>query len=248
MEADLRALTEGLEQMVSERTKELARTIRELQKRALQLQRLTMELSEVEDRERRRLARILHDDLQQLLVGAKLHLDVLGNKLPASGDAMELMERLRRLILESIEKSRGLSHELSPPALYQGGVGDALTWLGRRMQETCGLNVTVEVDEGCDFGPETLRSFVYKAAQEMLFNVVKHAGVSEARIRLRHRNGQVRLTVVDSGSGFDPESLGRTDGFGLFSIRERASLMGGWMRCRSIPQKGSIVVLMVPSD
>ncbi len=248
MEADLLALTEGLEQMVSERTEELARTIRELEERALQLQRLTMELSEVEDRERRRLARILHDDLQQLLVGAKLHLDLLGNKLATSEDAEDLMARLRHLILESIDKSRGLSHELSPPALYQSGLRDALIWLGRRMQETCGLNVTVDVDQGADFGSETLRSFVYKAAQELLFNVVKHAGVSEARVRLRHRNGKVRLTVVDAGSGFDPESIGRTEGFGLFSIRERASLLGGWMKYRSTPKKGSVFVLVIPSD
>ena len=220
----------------------------ELERRASQLQRLTMELSQAEDRERHRLAQILHDDLQQLLVGAKLHLNILANKIHSgeSKDAKTLLSQVHDLISESIDKSRSLSHELTPPLLYQGTLVDAMTWLAQRMQRTCGLTVDVDAGADADLSSDTLKAFAYKAAQEMLFNVVKHARVKRAKLQLRRLKGYVRLIVSDEGKGFDLNTLGKAGGFGLFSIQERSRLLGGWMKFKSTPGAGSIFVLAVP--
>lgn len=220
----------------------------ELEARASQLQRLTQELSQAEDRERQRLAEVLHDDLQQLLVGAKLHLNILAGRAREDEELDQVVGQVRTLISAAINKSRGLSHELSPPLLQQGGLAEVLTWLGQQMLTTCGLTVRVDAAPDVDFESDTLRTFAYKAAQEMLFNVVKHARVKEARVELRQMGGYVRLVVSDEGQGFDPNRLGeRSDaGFGLFSIQERVELLGGWMKFKSMPGKGSTFVLAIP--
>lgn len=222
----------------------------ELERRASQLQRLTLELSQAEDHERRRLAEILHDDLQQLLVGAKLHLNILTNRAGSDSELSDVVEQVRKLITESIDKSRSLSRELSPPLLQQGGLGEALTWLAQQMFTTCGLTVQVDAGEEADVDSDALRIFVYKAAQEMLFNVVKHARVKEAKIELRRVAGYVRLVVSDEGQGFDANKLTGSSGtgFGLFSIQERVHLLGGWMKFKSVPGKGSVFVLALPES
>ena len=228
---------------------ERERAFGELQERARQLQRLTMELSQAEDRERRRLAQILHDDLQQLLVGARLHVDLLAKKYTTeSAEANDVLDRTRRLVNDAIEKSRNLSHELSPPFLSQGTLTEALGWLANQMHATYGLSVALDAEADADFRSEALRSFVYKATQEMLFNVIKHAKVPRAKVRLRRRKGSIRLVVADRGAGFDPARIKETSGFGLFSIRERAALLGGWTRCKSAPGRGCVFVLNIPSD
>ena len=93
---------------------------------------------------------------------------------------------------------------------------------------------------------EPLKTILYRAAQEMLFNVIKHAGVQEAHLRLRRRGGSVCLSVSDRGQGFDAEEPGRTAGLGLASIRERVQLLGGRMKVRSRKGVGSVFLIMVP--
>lgn len=228
---------------------ERQQAFRELQERARQLQRLTMELSHAEDRERRRLAQILHDELQQLLVGARLHVEFLHKKLEGSTEEAETaLDRTRGLITQAIEKSRNLSHELNPPFIAQGTLAEALDWLARQMNTTCGLTVELDADTDADFRSEALRSFAYKATQEMLFNVIKHARVQRARVRLRRRNGRIQLTVADEGRGFDTRRFKRTEGVGIFSIQERASLLGGRMRFKSVPGRGCVFLLSIPAD
>ena len=116
------------------------------------------------------------------------------------------------------------------------------------MQDKHGLTVHVDA-----FGPTTLRSdalksFLYKAAQELLFNVVKHARVKEARIRVRRLGCYVCLSVCDRGRGFDPQEVRQSAGFGLFSIVERVELLGGRMKIKSAQGKGSTFRIIMPDD
>jgi signal transduction histidine kinase len=88
--------------------------------------------------------------------------------------------------------------------------------------------------------------FLYRAAQEILFNVIKHAEVSEAKLRLKRVRNQLRLTISDKGQGFDLGSLAHTAGFGLLRVRERAELLGGRMKIKSAMGKGSTFLIAVP--
>jgi signal transduction histidine kinase len=238
-EEALNELNATLESKVAKRTEEL-------EHRSRQLQKLTLELSQTEDRERKRIADILHDDLQQQLAAAKFHLGLLGNQVKEDASLREATERVGEMIKDAIATSRSLSHELSPAMLYHGDFGETLEWLANQVQAKYGLIVHVEVHGRIEVSSDPIKAFLFRSAQEILFNTVKHAGVTEAAIRLRRRNGQVRLTVCDRGRGFDLKTLKQAAGFGLLSIRERVELLGGHMKIRSAPGRGSTFLIAVP--
>jgi PAS domain S-box-containing protein len=267
MEAELQRLNDQLEEEVQARTEELKDTVDRLREevarrvqaehdlrkrsemlehRAHQLQKLTLELSQAEDRERKRLAEILHDDLQQQLAAAKFHLSLLSNRVPKNPATRDTIAQLDQILKDSIEKSRSLSHELSPAVLYQSDLGETFEWLARQLKAKHGLTVDVESRGRIESQSEPLKAFLYKTAQEILFNVVKHACVKEARLRVQRMHGRVWVTISDPGRGFDPRSLGRTGGLGLLSIRERIELLGGRMKIRSAPGRGSTFLIAVP--
>lgn len=261
-EEALKAAKENLEVLVQERTSELSRTVDTLQEeverrlaaeshlrmRSEQLRALASELTLAEQRERRRLAEMLHDNLQQLLVGAKFRLTRLGR----TGDAevRRASDEVQDLLDESIECSRTLTGELSPPILHQAGLSPALGWLVVWMQQRHALAVELQTDESAEPRSEEVRVLLFQSARELLFNVVKHAKVNKARMRLRRAGEQIELAVSDDGVGFDPSAVipraGRPGGFGLFSIRERLDLLGGRLEIDSAPGGGSRFRMLVP--
>jgi signal transduction histidine kinase len=116
------------------------------------------------------------------------------------------------------------------------------------MQDKHGLTVHLEVRGQIDSSSEPLKALLYKVAQELLFNVIKHAGVNEARVRVQRAGRYLCLTVIDRGAGFDPQELERTAGFGLLSIRERVQLLGGRMKIKSTRGKGSRLLVAIPDE
>jgi two-component system CheB/CheR fusion protein len=240
-EEALRELNATLESKVAQRTEEL-------EHRARQLQKLTLELTEAEERERARIAQILHDDLQQVLAAAKFQVGLVGRRVKNNAEVRETVGQARNLLVEAIAKSRCLSHELSSPALAQTNLCAAFEQLARQMRAEHGLTVHLEMEARLDVASEPLRLLLYKAAQEMLFNVIKHAEVAEARLRLRRQRGRLRLSVSDRGRGFDPAGPACKIGFGLLSVRERIELLGGRLTIRSAPGKGSTFFVAIPDS
>lgn len=240
-EGALRELTRTLESKVVQRTAEL-------EHRAHQLQKLTLELSLSEDRERKRIAQILHDDLQQVLAAAKFHLGVLKNRAAQDPSQQAIAATIDQMLQDAIAKSRSLSHELSPAAVHHNDLAAILRWLASQMQAKHGLTVHVKAPEEMRLQSEAIAIFLVRTVQELLFNVVKHAGVTEARIRTHRRGRYISLTVSDRGRGFDSHEQSETGGFGLFSIRERAELLGGSMKIRSRPGEGSTLRIIVPAQ
>jgi PAS domain S-box-containing protein len=220
--------------------------LQELEQRAGQLQRLTLELTGAEERERQRLAEFLHDDLQQMLAAVKFQLSILGGRMHGDDAVRETVQSAREILKEAIERSRNLSHELGPAALFRGDLREAFEWLAGQMESRHGLTVAVDVRAALESRCEPVRNFLYRTAQELLFDVAKHAGVREAKLRLQRVRDQLWLTVSDKGCGFDLESLDKTAGYGLTSIRERVELLGGRLKIKSAPGRGSIFFVAVP--
>ncbi|MEN6627490.1 MAG: MASE3 domain-containing protein [Candidatus Sumerlaeia bacterium] len=240
---ELERKRDWLEARVAERTVELNRSIAELEERTAQLRTLAAQLIQAEQAERRRLSQVLHDHLQQMLVAARIHLGVVKGKVREEGRAA--LATVEELINESINESRSLSVELSPRVLYESGLPTALAWLGRQMEQKHGLKVEVEVDDAVLPPDENVSIMVFHSARELLFNIVKHAGVPEARLTLgREPEGWLRLGVEDRGIGYDPKSV--RENFGLVSIRERMTYMGGAMEVQAAPGQGVRVVLYSP--
>jgi PAS domain S-box-containing protein len=233
----LRLNNEQLEQRVIERTD--------------QLRALAGELTQSEERERRRIAKILHDDLQQLLVAAKLHLELVSaNKNPKA--MLKDLQRVKKLIAESNRVARSLSHELSPAVLHGEGLGIALKWLAQWMAQHHHLSVRVETDASLEPLEENVKVVLFQSVRELLFNVVKHSGVKRARVRMGvSPDGQLEILVSDKGKGFNPSPSKKrritNPGFGLFSIHERLQWLGGRMEIQSAPGHGSQFHLLVPA-
>ncbi|MGA6925207.1 MAG: response regulator, partial [Desulfosarcina sp.] len=238
-EKRLRVLNENLEQEVADRT-EIANL------RTKQLQTLTVELIEAEEAERNRIAQLLHDDLQQMLASANLQLQTATHQSPADPILVNVGETLER----SISKARRLSHELSPPVLKHTSLNAGFGWLSRIMEEQFNLNVQLDTVAAPSVEYDSLKTFIFRAAQELLFNVVKHAGVQTARIVLSQIDKCLVLSVSDQGRGFDAGCLDnrsfKKTGLGLRSLRERASYMGGSLEIEGGPDQGSRVILTIP--
>jgi signal transduction histidine kinase len=237
-EETLRQWSETLEQQVAERT-ELAK------KRARQLQSLSVELIEAEERERRRIAQLLHDDLQQIIAAARFQLQTFRQEMPAE----PVLINIEKLLEESIRKSRRITHELSPAILEHSSLFSALQWLARHMGDQFGLQVELTLGAAPPPASQPLKVFTFRTAQELLFNVHKHSGVKVAEVELSNNNDRLVLTVSDRGRGFDPESLDSAivkDGFGLLSLRERVDYIGGNMLIESAQGQGSKFILTIP--
>src|SRR6266850_3369398 len=239
----LASLNETLEQRVAQRTAEAV-------ERAQKLRLLSSELSLAEERERRRIAQVLHDDLQQMLMAARLHLRALGeteNAAKRTGIIREIQNMLER----SFNLTRSLSVELSPPVLHDHGLAAALEWLAAQARKHHGAKVSVDADSSADPKAIDVRVFLFQAVRELLLNAVKHAAGSPVHIMMKGvGSGKFRVIVSDRGPGFDPATLDRRGiqlgGLGLLSIRARMASFGGKLQIDSAPGHGTRITLVAP--
>ena len=199
---NLRTLNETLERRVAERTAVA-------ENRARQLQALAAELTQAEQAERRRIARLLHDELQQLLVAAQFKLRAIQRQLQQPGQVQAIGD-VKELLDQIINQSRSPTAELSPPVWYDRGLIGGLEWLARQMREPHDLPVEVAPTPRRSRRGKTQRVFLFQAARELLRNVVKHAQAGSARIDLNRQNQHLYLVVSDDGVGFNPAECWRS--------------------------------------
>lgn len=216
-----------------------------------ELRSLASELGLAEERERRRIAVEIHDNISQALAMAKMRLEVACRKSrehPVSKDLCDLAD----IVGDVLEQTRSLTFELSPPVLYELGFEPAIEWLAERAHKQYHLPVAVDLPREPVGLPQDTAVMLFQAARELLVNVVKHARARQVIVRLRRAEGNVHLTVEDDGRGFVAPPPTGTDGdhplggFGLFSIRARLEHLGGGLHVESQAERGSRVTLTVP--
>lgn len=216
------------------------------QNRSRQVEALAAALVSTQQRERRRLAGIVHETLQQQLVAASMQLKLLSKRFAreAAPDSLRLAQEL---LLEAQETSRSLSHEINPPAPFQAGLSAALRWLAEQMRRMYSLDVRLAVPESLPRLPDSTQGFLFGAVRELLFNAVKHAKARRASVAVLRGRGVLRIEVVNEGAGFDASKLEQElPGMGLLSIRESLGVLGGRLELDASPKGGCRAVLHVP--
>ena len=212
-----------------------------------ELRSLASELSFAEERERRRVAVILHDDVGQLLAVSKIRLGSLAEMTPSAEQQVQIGE-VRRLVEQAIDHTRSLTFELSPPVLHELGFGAAVEWLGEQMEKVHGFKFAFCNDEEPKSVDEEVGIFLFTSVRELLVNVAKHANATKVQVSITKNGEEMVVEVSDDGGGFLPSKADlRSKGFGLFSIRERLQHLGGHMRIDSVPGKGTVIALSAPA-
>ena len=224
------------------------RLLQRLEANEREFRRLGRAVWRVQEDERRRLARELHDGLGQNLTALKHRLAHLGGGLkPDQQDLRGNLDAAIALCSEALADTRQLSRLLRPPILDDLGLEPALKWLAGSVQETAGVAVVVEIEPLPPLDGE-LQTLLFRIAQEGLNNVARHAAARSVLLRLVERGRTLQLQVIDDGRGFDVERAIGAGGSGLGGMRERLRLFGGQLEMRSSPGSGARLRATVPLD
>jgi two-component system sensor histidine kinase UhpB len=244
---------DGVEQLadrVREITRQNERLFHELLSGERRFRGLARSVWNVQEAERRRLARDLHDGIGQTLTALKQQLDVVEQSAAVLPAAMRA--RLRdaaELATQALHETRELSRLLRPQILDDLGLEPALRWLTRTFGERTGIALEVDL-VGLDGRLSSdLETLAYRVVQEALNNVAKHAGATRAQVLARREGAELQLVVADDGRGFAvaaPETADAGDGSGLRGMRDRVELFGGKIEIGSRPGRGTRIAARVP--
>ncbi|MCM2369461.1 sensor histidine kinase [Aporhodopirellula aestuarii] len=225
-----------------------------LQKHQTRLKALASELTVAEERERRRIAADLHDDVGQTLALARIQL-AFARKSMSSPELGAKLDELSLTILKASQDTRHLVYDLSSPSLNELGLDEAIEeWLEEEIGNRYGLKTQIVI-QAKPAAPENavsddVNALLFRSVRELLINVVKHAKARHVVVTSEHTSNHIKITVADDGDGFDAGSeafrASSEGGFGLFSIRERMMNLGGSLQIDSEPGKGCHAKLIVP--
>ncbi len=221
--------------------------LREYQK---QLKQLASQLALTEERQRRRIAGELHDQLCQSLALAKIRLDAIrssGKSKPAEEELMQVSDAMQRLI----DQTRLLVFDLSSPILYELGFEAAVAeWLNEQVHDKGGIETEFQDDHLPKPLDDDVRMLLFRNVRELLINVIKHSHASKVKVCIRRVDDSIEITVKDNGIGFNPAEAktmaAKTAKFGLFSIRESVEQLGGRFEIESKPDAGCKATIAVP--
>jgi signal transduction histidine kinase len=243
----LRAKDE-LEKRVNERTLELVRVNRELKQSREKLRLLSEHLQRAQEEERTRVAREIHDELGQLLTGLKMDIAYYGNHLDKDQSIVEdWMRTMEKQIDLGIDTVRKICSDLRPHVLERLGLVAAIEWHARNFEKRTGIKCVVPVSPEIFDLDENLEIVLFRAFQEAMTNVARHADATLVEVVLKSEGeDNVVLTIKDNGKGITKEDIANPGSFGIIGIRERIRFWGGKSAFSGSPRKGTTVMISVP--
>ncbi len=226
----------------------IATDITAVKKAQNQLRRLSGSIMTNQEKERSALARELHDELGQVLTALRLDAAWLRDRLKdIDAKAADRALTMTNLIDTTIEEVRGMAFRLRPGVLDDLGLVDALEWYTHDFERRTGISCVFEHRNFSEIG-DTLATAAYRITQEALTNVARHAKASRVDVILHENNGMLSIQIKDNGIGFKVTDLAESEGLGVAGMRERASLVGGWLEVDSKPTQGTQVNFKVSFD
>lgn len=199
-----------------------------------------------QEEERTRIARELHDDLGQRLALLTVELELLQDSSSIPGEAQERLSQLREESMAMAHDIQVLSHELHSAKLEYLGLGPAITGFCREFSEKQRVEVDCSAHDLPSAVPSTVSMNLFRVVQEALHNALKHSGADHFEVRLWGTEGDLQLTIRDSGAGFDRQQLREGRGLGLISMQERLELLHGTLSIKSEPNLGTTIHARVP--
>jgi signal transduction histidine kinase len=206
----------------------------------------------VQEDERRKFARDLHDGLGQSITAIMHQLQQLAQEPELSEHAQRRVERTVDLCARAVYDIRNLARLLRPKILDDLGLSAALHWLGRTMSDASSFAVDVDFDTDESALDGEIATLIFRLAQESLNNAAKHARATHVLVKVWDQGGRLNVLIADDGCGCDPEQVLARDsaalGTGLGSMRERVALFGGSLHLVSSPGDGTQVRVVLPID
>jgi PAS domain S-box-containing protein len=245
------ALAGSLEQQVATRTIELEDRNKDVLAQSEQLRDLSVRLINIQDQERRHIARELHDSAGQIIAALSMNLGMLITQLKASTPGLvPLAEQTRAYAKELEQEVRTTSYLLHPPLLDETGLRAALGWYVEGLKSRAGLQVELDMDVDFERPSRAIELTVFRVVQECLTNVHRHSECKSATIRIARDGSNILLEVRDTGHGMAPDTLAKVRakgvGVGLRGIRERIRQIGGELIIESELHKGTTVRVTLP--
>ncbi|MGA1986036.1 MAG: PAS domain-containing protein [Candidatus Sulfotelmatobacter sp.] len=249
-ESRYRVLAESLDQQVQARTLELQARNREILRMYESLRTLSTRMMAVQDEERRRIARDLHDSSGQLLAVIDMQLDTLAEDLrKAAPQFSEQVEETERLVEQLQKEIRTTSYLLHPPLLDEAGLFSALSWYVEGLNKRSNVRIALEIAPNFGRLPRDIELAVFRLVQESLANVYRHSGSETAMIRIVRGEGTVNVEVQDRGKGIASkklvEILSEGSGVGIRGMRERLRQFSGELKIES-GENGTRVSVSIP--
>lgn len=258
LEQELRAANEQLDLRIQERTSELTRANERLHgeiARRMQtedmLRKLSARILTLQDEERRRLGRELHDSAGQMLAALHINLGVIAQRTQQDPILAAKVADTAALADQVISEIRTLSYLLHPPMLDEAGLASAVEWYVRGFSERSKIAVNIQIDPGLPRFPMEVETAIFRIIQESLVNIHRHSGSRTAFISLRANAAGAALTIRDEGCGIPEEILKNFEegaanmGVGMGGMRERARQLGGSIEIRSA-HPGTLVEVRIP--
>jgi signal transduction histidine kinase len=212
-----------------------------------QLHELSSHLQNVREEERIQIARDIHDELGQQLTGLKMDVSWLRNKIaPEDETIRQKIAGIIELIDETVKSVRRISSHLRPSMLDDLGLIPALEWHSEEVAKRYGILVKFTSDIQQITIPDAIATGIFRIYQEVLTNVVRHAGAREIVSSLQVINNQLLLQIADDGEGMDLEKIGAGKTLGLIGIKERTFALGGKYELKSEPGKGTEIKVIIP--
>ncbi|HEX5956021.1 MAG TPA: sensor histidine kinase [Solirubrobacterales bacterium] len=216
--------------------------VRMLERLEAERRRASSAALDAQEEERARIARDLHDEVNQSLTGLLLRLEAMREKAPP--ELAVALAEVRTLANQALQELLALARQLRPTALDDLGLKAALAGHVAAVGRQSGIETSFESEGDIASVPQDVQVVAYRVAQEALSNAVRHSGAAHLNVRLEREDGSVELSVADDGRGFTFEQASR--GLGLAGMRERALLVNGELQVESRPQVGTKVRLLVP--
>ena len=196
---------------------------------------------ESEEKERARIARELHDGLGQLLSTARLNAAALEGSVEHEDEP--ILENTLQLIDQSVSEVRAISHNLMPKALTDTGLTEALAELVRQVNTGKSLRIVLDQEGSLNGLSRPVEMALYRVIQEVLNNMIRHAGATEIALRLEQKAGQLSVRISDNGKGFDTALIEKSEGMGWRNLATRLSLINGKFDLDSVPGKGTVIAI-----